>query len=365
MTLIEKIKIFIDEKILKKDTQKLLMAPAETQDLNIEEIDLSKIQNYIKQDKYTKSLNVTFVKLKPVTKKVLLQRIQDQHINLLNIASEEQPLTEGLMSGESFIDMQNNNVPDNKVGQIIYTESGRYEIITRKKIKENSIYSNLKYKEFQKRENFEELYEFDEDNAKYYRRIKIENVAFSEFATYATKEQAAYIEDNAQPSDDPRAVQEYTKLTKLKYISNRDNKSISTVLKINPYLVEIEACITNKAGDIVKKKAIHKIFKSKKECIVGYRPEMIMLEGFDSNQKIQMFRLLSDGSYIDNNSFKQNFEGKYTFRKVSLEEIENITEMQFSLTQDTKNILRNGMDIPAHIKKIYEIGLEQIKANNL
>lgn len=359
MTVLDKIKKFIDEKILKKDTQKLLMAPAENQDFNIKEIDLSQIQNYLKKDKYTRSLNVTIVRLKPVTRKILLQKIQQQQSKIPNISNEEQPIVEGLISGESFIDMQNKSVPDNKVGQTIYTESGRYEIVTRKKVKDN-LYSNLKYKEYQKRENFEEIYEFDEDNAKYYRKIKIGNVTFSELATYATKVQTADIENNAQPTDDPRAIQEYTRLTKLKYISSRDNNGISNALKINPYLVVIDAYVTNKAGEIVRRKTIQKIFKSKKECIVGYRPEMVMLEGFNENEKIQMFRLLQEGTYIDNNTFKQNFEGRYTFKEVSLEDIENITEMQFSLSEDTKNILRNGLKIQEHIQAIYEAGLEQI-----
>lgn len=362
MTVLEKIKIFIDEKILKKDTPKLLMAAEESQDFNIKEIDLSEIQNYIKNEKYTKNLNVSIVKLKPITRKTLLQNIQSRHANILNLNNEEMTLVEGLISGESFIDIMNGNVPDNKTGQAIYTETGNFEVITRKKVKDN-IYANLKYKEFQKKENFEEQFEFDEDNAKYYRKITMSNVTFSERATYATREQTAYMENNAQPTDDPRAIQEYTRLTQLKYISNKDNNGLSNVLKINPYLVVIEAFVKNKAGEVVRRQAIHKIFKSKKECIVGYRPEMIMLEGFDEEQHLQMYRLLPEGVYIDNNTFKQNFEGKYTFKKVALEDIEKATEMQFSLSQDTKDILRNGLKLPDHIRIIYEAGLEQINKN--
>lgn len=75
----------------------------------------------------------------------------------------------------------------------------------------------------------------------------------------------------------------------------------------------------------------------------------------------RMFRLLPEGLYVDNNSFKSNFEGKYTIKKIDLESIEKIvTCIPFGLSTETKSILRNGLQIPNHIKTIYNTGIEKI-----
>ena len=80
MDIIEKIKNFINEKILKKDQQKLLMAPSDSEESEEDVIDLSAIQNYIKRDKYSRNLYVSFGRIKPSTKKTLLKRIDDRFL---------------------------------------------------------------------------------------------------------------------------------------------------------------------------------------------------------------------------------------------------------------------------------------------
>ena len=76
MSLIENIKKFIDEKILKKESQKLLMAPNDADDIEENVINLSVIQNYLKQDKYGRSLYVSFGKIKPSVKRNLLKKVE-------------------------------------------------------------------------------------------------------------------------------------------------------------------------------------------------------------------------------------------------------------------------------------------------
>ena len=275
---------------------------------------------------------------------------------------DENPLVEGLISGESFISVRKKNVLINKVGQIILTENGYFDISTRKKSRENR-YSNLSYKEYTKTDTLEDLFELDFEDEKYDRMIKIGNISYFESASYASENEIGYMEDYAQPVDKRRALDEYSRITKLAYISREEQYNISNILKINPYLVKIEACRRDKNNNIISRKSINKIYKSKKECIVGYRPEMILIEDVGrASEKYKMYRLIqNEGIYIDNSSFKQNFEGRYSVRKISLEEIEGfIKDMPFALSQSTKSLLRNGYEVPIHIKKIYDAGLEQI-----
>lgn len=80
MDIIDKIKNFIDRKILKKDQQKLLMAPSYNEESEENYINLSAIQNHIKGDKYNKNLYVSFGKIKPSTKKAILKGIETRII---------------------------------------------------------------------------------------------------------------------------------------------------------------------------------------------------------------------------------------------------------------------------------------------
>lgn len=366
MTVIEKILNFINEKILKKESQKLLTAPSETEENEDETINLNAIYKYLKQDKYTRNLAVSTGKIKQSVKKSLINKIDSQVKGIINTTHDAVPLVEGRISEEYFISVRRKNVPLNKVGQTIISESGYVDISTRKKSKENK-YLNLSYKEYRKTPYFEELFEIDVEDERYSKTIKNGNVTYLEQALYASEEDVAFIEDNAQPSDDKRTIDEYERITKLKYISRDEQNNIWNALKVNPYFVRIEAKKYDKNGNIVARKAINKIFKSKKECIVGYRPEMVFLEETNgSNEKYRMYRLLPEGLYADNSSFKQNFEGKYAIKKVSLEEIESLVkEIPFSLSEENKKLLRNGYDVPNHIKKIYEVGLMQIHALGL
>lgn len=358
MTVLEKIKIFIDEKILKKDTPKLLMAATDIYENSNQQINLTNIQNYIGQDKYTKNLAIMFARLKPLARRTLIGKLQaEQGINVIQTHGES-PLVEGYISGNSFISLLRKNVPENKIWQTIVTENSCIDISARKKMKENKL-SNLYYKVHVNDESFDEIYEFDEENEKYFRRVRSGNTVFFESASYASDERMSYVEEYAQPSTEKRAIDEYTRLTKLKFITNDGEHTVANVLKINPYIVTIEASIVNKDGQDIKRKTINKIFKSKKECIVGYRPEMILIE--EKSNKPQMYRLLPEGLYIDNETFKPDFEGRYTFKKMTLAELEELDEeIPFGLSEDTKKILRNGPEVPEHIKKIYQAGIIQV-----
>ena len=366
MSVIENIKKFIEEKILKKESQKLLMAPIETDESEGNTINLTRINNFIKQDKYGRNLYVLYTKLKPKVKRKLLKDVELELKGIPGQTHDENSLLEGQISGESFIDVRRKNVPMNKTGQSIMMEHGYIDIMTRKKAKDNK-FVNLSYREHQKYETFEELFEYDQEDEVYNRRITINNVTYIESASYASENEIGFMEDHAQPSDDRRAIEEYGKITKLKYISRSEESNISNGLKVNPFLVKIEAYTQDKNGNVIVRKSINKIYKSKKECIVGYRPEMIFIEGIGGEDGYKMFRLIpNEGVYADNSTFKQNFEGKYSIKKVSLEEIENLVkEMPFALSADTKNILRKGYEVQPHIKKIYETGLAQIHALGL
>lgn len=362
MIVIDKIKQFIDTHILKKQSPKLLMAPTiDMDDDNDEEIDLTDIYAYIKQDKYKKKLSVSLAKLKPSSRKNLMNKIDTKVKGIINKTHDNMPLIEGRISAEDFISVRRKNVPINKVGQTIITESGYVDISTRKKSKENT-YANLYYKEYNKGFVYEDLFEIDVKNERYSRTIKNSSIGYSEAAFYASEEDVQLIEDLAQPVGDQRAIEEYLKLTDLIYISQEEQYNIWNALKISPYIVNTEVIKYNKNGNKAFRKAVSIVYKSKKECIVGYRPVMILIEeSKDNMNKNHMYRLLNNGQYADNNSFRQNFEGKYSIKKIELADIQSkVKEIPLSLSPENKNIIRNGYDIPEHFKRIYEIGLMQI-----
>lgn len=76
MAVMKRIKQFINEKILKKESQKLLMAPNDTEETEENAVNLSAIQNFLKQDKYGRNLHVSFGKIKPSVKKSLLKNVE-------------------------------------------------------------------------------------------------------------------------------------------------------------------------------------------------------------------------------------------------------------------------------------------------
>lgn len=364
MTIIEKIKKFIDEKILKTESQKLLTAPMDIEDSEFNDINLTSINNFIKEDKYERNLHVTFERIKPSVKKNLLKSVELELKGIPNTTHDVNSILEGQVSGENYISVRRKNVQLNKVGQSIIMENGYIDISTRKRAKDN-IYANLSYKEYRKTGLSEELIEYIQKEDQYRRAITIADTTFIESAHYPSEEELAFIENNAQPIDERHALQEYEKITKLTFISNDEKYNISNSLKVSPFLVKIEAYKKDKNGNVVVRKAINKLFKSKKECIVGYRPEMIYLENTSGENK--MYRLIpNEGLYADNSSFKLNFEGKYSIRKVLLNDImHQMNEIPVALSLETKNILRNGYKVPPYIKTIYEAGLRQIHAIEL
>lgn len=173
MMSLERIKRFIDEKIFHKKNQKLLTAgKINYQEEYEEQIDLSKIFEYIQKGKYIKDFYVSFVELNSKVRKKLLKKISDIEKEDINLTHDIYPLVEGLFSQESFISVKRKNVRANKVGQTIITKNSYIDISTRERYKNNN-YVDLQYKELNKIDDIEDLYEYDQDNESYYRKIKI------------------------------------------------------------------------------------------------------------------------------------------------------------------------------------------------
>ncbi len=343
------------------NNQKLLVAPIDIDDEDDEEIDLTNIYKYLHQDKYQKELSVKIEKLKQSKRKQFMNRIDSQIKGIINTTHDNFPLIEGSVSGQDYISVRRKNVQLNKVGQTIILDNGYVDISTRKKSNEN-IYANLYYKRYIKGEPFEDLLEYDSKNETYSRIINGLGINYSKSVSYASEDDIAYIENEAQPSNDERAIKEYLRLTNLEYVSSDEESNIWNALKFSPYLVKIEVKKIDKNNTIVHRKAVSIVYKSKKECIVGYRPTMIYLEDSTSNgEKTRMYRLLENGTYANNNSFKLNFDGKYVIKTITLDEIQKkVREIPLTISTNDKNILRNGYEIPNYIKQIYEIGLSQI-----
>lgn len=173
MMSLERIKRFIDEKIFHKKNQKLLTAgKINYQEEYGEQIDLSKIFEYIQKGKYIKDFYVSFVELNSKVRKKLLKKISDIEKEDINLTHDIYPLVEGLFSQESFISVKRKNVRANKVGQTIITKNSYIDISTRERYKNNN-YVDLQYKELNKIDDIEDLYEYDQENESYYRKIKI------------------------------------------------------------------------------------------------------------------------------------------------------------------------------------------------
>lgn len=370
MAIFEKIRQFLGRNIFKKNQPKLLMPPKKIMYENDEIIDFDEIKEYLEIDKYKKNLYVSIFELTASTRKKLIRKIEENMLGTIGETYDNFTLVEGKISGEEFICVRKKDTPSNRYAQTILTDSGYIDISTqknKKRSKQERQYEELYYKELMQNKAVEELYEYNKENEKYYRRIKKLNIVFTEVAMYENNEKNNYMEQLAQPSNDSRELEEYSKATGLKYIGNESQHNIADVLRSEPYIVYLEIQSQSKDSSKINKQSITKVYRSKKECIVGYRPEMILLEGMGQNpEKPQMYRLLPEGLYVDNISFKQDFEGKYSFKKVTLDEIKkNVVGINFDLTSEAKNILRNGLSIPNHVKVIYNVGIEQIKRNKL
>lgn len=357
----EKIRKFLDEKIFHRNSQKLLM-PAEYEE-NKEEanISLDEIFSYLENEKYIKEYKVFFVDVGQKIRKKLMKKLENMEKGVIINTHDTYPLVEGRISDEYFISVRRKNVKTNKIGQTIVTDKRYIDISTRKKHNDN-YYCDLVYKEFKKKLGAEDIFKLDEENEAYYRKIQKNNVIFIESASYDNDEKILEIERFAQPSRDIEEIKEYLKITKLSYISNESKCHIEEILKANPYVANIQAIKLGKNEEEISKKEMIKIFKSKKECLVGYKPEIVLYkESNDKQENIMVYRLLSDGLYADNSSFKANFEGKYTIKKVKLEEIKQIVQvLPFTLSSEAKTILRNGLEIKNYIKTIYERGIDRM-----
>lgn len=357
----EKIKKFLDEKIFHKKSQKLLMSGEFNKEKN--KLNLNEIFDYMENEKYTKDFAVTFIGIAPKIRRKLMQKLENNERGSIINTHDSFPIVEGVFAKEHFISVRRKNVKINKIGQTIVTENSYIDISTRKSYTNENVYNNLSYKEYKKSENFEEKFEFDEEEESYYREIKKGDIIYRESAAYDNEEKIQEIECSAQPIHDSNTISEYLKITGLSYIANNGHNHISDILKADPYVVDIQAYKGENSENLVSKIELIKIFKSKKECIVGYRPEIIFIKKF-SKEKYdeQMYRLLPNGEYIDNSSFKLNFEGKYTIKHVKLDEVEkNVETIPFGLSSKTKSILRNSLKIKNYIKVIYNKGLEKIQ----
>lgn len=357
----QKIKRFLDEKVFNRKSQKLLMSGEFNKEKN--KLNLNEIFYYMENEKYTKDFAVTFIGIAPKIRRKLMQKLENNERGSIINTHDSFPIVEGVFAKEHFISVRRKNVKINKIGQTIVTENSYIDISTRKSYSNENIYNNLSYKEYKKSENLEEKFEFDEEEESYYREIKKGDIIYIESAAYDNEEKIQEVECSAQPIHDSNTISEYLKITGLSYIANNGHNHISDILKADPYVVDIQAYKGENSENLVSKIELIKIFKSKKECIVGYRPEIIFIKKF-SKEKYdeQMYRLLPNGEYVDNSSFKLNFEGKYTVKHVKLDEIEkNVETIPFGLSSKTKSILRNSLKIKNYIKVIYNKGLEKIQ----
>lgn len=357
----EKIKKFLYEKIFHRKSQNLLM-PGEI-DREKNELNLNEIFDYMEKEKYTKDFAVTFTSIAPKTRKKLMKKLENNERGSLINTHDSFPIVEGFFAKEQFISVRRKNVKINKIGQTIVTDNSYIDISTRKDSTNENIYNNLSYKEYKKSENLEEKFEFDEEEESYYRKIKKGDIVYIESAAYDNEEMIQEVESSAQPIHDNNTINEYLKITGLSYIANNGHNHISDILKADPYVVNIQAYKGENSENLISKIELIKIFKSKKECIVGYRPEIIFIKKYNKERyDEQMYRLLPGGEYVDNSSFKLNFEGKYIIKHINLDEIEKKVEtIPFGLSSKTKSILRNSLKIKNYIKVIYNKGLEKNK----
>lgn len=356
----EKIKKFINEKIFHKKEQRLL-TPASTNSIgkNDDKIDLSQIFEYIENEKYVKDVVVSFVELEPKIRKKLIKKIEMQEKGNINFTHEESPLVEGFFSQEPFISMRRKNVKMNKIGQTIVTENLYIDVSASK----NTNYGDLQYKEYTKKDDVEDIWQFSQVEDSYYRKIKKNGNIFIESASYGDEQKIEIMERLAQPSDNENIIKKYTEITGLSYIASEGKNQIANIIKAKPYIVNIKAIQEGKSGEIIRECEIIKIFKSKKECVVGYKPEMILLRRSGKNEQGEdrMFRLLKEGLYADNKSFKSNFEDKYIINKIELDTIKKMVKpIPFSLSSEAKKILYNGVRIKKNIKIVYEKGIEKM-----
>ena len=108
---------------------------------------------------------------------------------------------------------------------------------------------------------------------------------------------------------------------------------------------------------ITKNKTVKYLYTSKQAYINKEKPYMIYVENVDNRQKnAGMFRLLEDGTYIDNNTFTTD-GNMYDYETLSLEEINNLIDkenIQIELTSKMDKTIKEGFSIPKEYADIIE-----------
>lgn len=345
----------------KKKNKQRLLTSGDDKESSIG-LDYGKILEYVNSPQYTKDLHVSFFPISLKYRKKLIKNIELIENEDISSSYDTVPLYEGMISGRPFISLKRKSNRLNRIRQTIITE-GLYIDISTKRNNKNEKYIDLQYKRIKNKDNIKDVYIIDAEEESYFRKVKKDGLIFIESASYSNEDKIIEVELLAQPSEIQNEVKEYNKITGLPYIANLNKCRISDIIKAEPFLVNI--CIMRDDGNINTKNRLEiiKVFKSKKECIVGYRPELILLKGFDKiNNDVSVYRLLKDGKYVDNKSFKVNFEGKYYVKKVDIKDIEHlIGDVPFSISDEAKSILRNGLEIEEYIRTIYDSGVDKIK----
>lgn len=326
------------------------------------QMDLMNIYEYLKMEKYQKDFKVFIHEIQGKDKKKLISKIENEMGGRINWSHDGTSIVEGTISNKNFVSVRKKNVPLNKIGQTILMENGYFDVAVNKNQKDNCL-SELQYKEFRKEKNIIKSEEYDYSNDLYKLQIRINDTTLYEAVEHPIIEDVNRIIKYSQISDNEAINDIYCESTGLPVIKGNN----LSILDGEPYIVHIEAKRTNRNLKINYSQSITKIYRSKKECIVGYKPLLIMHEIIDNTQEnVEVYRLLSDGTYIDNKTFKVDTGMECSYEKVSIENIENrIKNIPFSLSKDTINILKKGYELPEFIKTIFMNGIEQMRNYNI
>ncbi|MBP3708418.1 MAG: hypothetical protein J6J36_07495 [Clostridia bacterium] len=357
MNVFDSIKHFFDRMFNKNEIK---MLPAGEQSSSID-IDISSVIRYMDNLKYKQSYSYAIENVNKSVKRKLIARMDSEMKGNPNWLHDD-TILEGTISIYNFLAFKKRNVASNRRGVLIYSENGYFDI-TENKTEEKDSIIGLQYKSYEKDKQAIRVIDYDELLGSYKIQVKISGITYIESAEYAQKESLEYLERYAQPSYEGFNSQKYAEDTGLKIILNNKKFNIrSSIRGANPYLVEIELKNQNKNTKSTSKKIITKVYRSKKECVVGYKPIMIFSEEFGGGiQTYNMYRLLEDKTYIDNQTYKLDSDNKSFFEKISLDEVrKRIGETTFSLSENTKKCLKEGLELPNHIKMIFNIAKQNI-----
>lgn len=171
----------------------------------------------------------------------------------------------------------------------------------------------------------------------------------------------------AQPSD--KLLKQYSEATGLPIIiENTDRISVAELKKntgldekkikedpisVWPYIVSIE--VSKQINGENQNKVIKYGFTSQKAYEQGRKPDMIYMSGIAGKTGCSgMFRLLPEGRYIDNGTFRAE-NGGYTFETKSYEEIMNLAGKMPTQLSEKAHLAATGKTvIPQKIQEIYD-----------